>query len=240
MSDATSLSSSRNRASNKPRHSVHLGRTFRSIMFSPENGFASAFKIARRRARAKDLPIEGRAPIVFSALSGMSTMLLWLKLGGLVDVREMARNDFKWSYLLVAMILGLLLGIAVQRIWGWLGPRVIDRLHGESPGWQQRLIWGAASFPQILTLLVLLPVDLFVVGAGTFTTDRLDETYRTVWAALSISIELALVAWSVYLFARGISVATEMNRSRVLMATLVAVIVVGIVFAAPIVGPVLL
>jgi Yip1 domain len=240
MSDATSLPSSPTRASTKPRHSLHLGRTFRSLMFAPRAGFESAFKIARRRERAGDVPVEGRAPMLFSAVAGMSVMLLWLKFGGLVDVRDASRNDFKWSYLFVSLLLGLLLGIGVQRVWGWLGTRLVGRLRGETSGWQQRLIWGAAAFPQVVTLFVLLPLDLLIVGAGSFTTDRIDETYRTVWAALSISVSLALVAWSLYLFARGMAVATEMDRSRIALVTLIALITVGILFAAPIVGPVLL
>jgi hypothetical protein len=209
-------------------------------MFAPRSGFESAFKIARRRARAGDLPIEGHAPMMFSAIAGMSIMLLWLKFGGLLDFRDASRTDFKWSYLFVTLVVGLILGIVVQRVWGWLGTRLVGRLRGESSPWQQRLIWGAASFPQIVTLFVLLPLDLLIVGARSFTTDRIDETYRTVWAALSISVSLALVGWSIYLFARGIAAATEMDRSRVMLTTLIAVITLGVLFAAPIVGPVLL
>ena len=150
---------------------------------------------------------------------------------------------FKRSVLvasLVALLAGVLLGIAVQRAWGWVGARLIDALRAETSPWQQRLIWGAASFPQIVTLFVLLPLDLFIVGAGAFTTDRLNETYRTVWAAFSISISLALVLWSLYLFARGIAVATEMERSRVALSSLIAIILIGLVFATPILAPVLL
>jgi hypothetical protein len=240
MSDATSLSSGTTRAGTKPRHSLHLGRTFRSIMFAPGQGFASAFKIARRRARAGDLPIEGRAPMMFSAVAGMSVMLLWLKLGGLLDLRDSSRNDFKWSYLAASLLLGLLLGIGVQRAWGWVGVRLVRSMHGDTTSWQQRLIWGAAAFPQIVALLVLLPLDVILVGAGTFTTGRLDETYRTIWAALSISIAVALAGWSLFLLARGISVATEMDRSRVILMTLIAIVLIGVVFAAPIIGPVFL
>ena len=240
MSDATSLPSSRSRTTTKPRHSLHLGRTFRSIMFAPRQGFESAFKIARRRARAGDVPVEGHAPMMFSAFAGASVMLLWLKVGGLIDVRDATRSDFRWPYLVIALLVGVLLGIAVQRAWGWVGTRLIDALRAETSSWQQRLIWGAASFPQIVTLFVLLPLDLLIVGAGAFTTDRLNETYRTVWAAFSISISLALVLWSLYLFARGIAVATEMDRSRVALTSLIAIVLISLVFATPILAPVLL
>jgi hypothetical protein len=243
MSDASSLASRRTRAAAESRtrtDSLRLGRVFRSIVLAPRAGYEAAFKIGYRRAKAGAPVVEGRAPLVFSVAGGAAAMLLTVKVGGLIAFREVSSAEFRWSYLLMAVLIGGLVGGVAQRLWGIAAPRVVEGLRGSTSPWQMRLVWGASAFPQIAALIVLLPLDLALVGSKSFTTDRLVQSYETVWAALSISLSIALVVWSMYLFVRGIETATGLSMSRsVLLAVLGVVTLVGL-FALLVLAPVFL
>lgn len=195
-------------ATARQRSSAHLGNTLRSILMSPRKGFEGALATTRRRREVGVRPAEGLSAYVIAALGGTAAMLLWLKLGSLTGLRSVTSADFRWSFVVVAGVAGAVLFLLAQALWGVVG-RVAFRAGGRRiAAAELRLVWGAAAFPQVGVLLVLLPLDLLIVGAETFTSTRLSDPLATGWAAISIALSLSLALWSLYLFARGVEVAS--------------------------------
>jgi len=215
--------------------SADLGRTLRSIVLSPRRGFGSAIAAADKRASDGTRPAEGSTTYVLAALGGGAAVVLWLKLGGLLGARDISATEFRWSYLIVGLIAGALLGLVVQALWAYVAA-VSFRFGGrEIRPRDLRLVWGASAFPQILVFLVLLPLDLLIVGSETFTTTRLTDPLATGWAAISIALAVSLAVWSVYLFARGMQVAAgsgwgaSLAGAALAAASAVAVLLVVVV-----------
>lgn len=170
-------------------------------------------------------PAEGVAPYVLAALGGASLMLLWLKLGSLLGVRDVAAVEFRWSYLVVAAVAGAGLALIAQLVWGYLGAAASSRgAGGHPPARDLRVVWGASAFPQILGLALLLPLDLIIVGTDTFTSERLGDSLATAWAALSIALSFSLAVWSLFIFVRGVEVAASVSVVKALGITFVGVV----------------
>lgn len=150
-------------------------------------------------------------------------MLLWLKIGTLLGVRRISAADFRWGFLVVALLGGAVLALAGQGLWGLAGRAVTP----EATGAARRFVWGAAAAPQAFALIVLLPLDLLLVGSETFTATKLTDPLETGWAAMSIALSISAAAWSGYLFYRGIQVAGDL-RGPVAAAG----VVLGLVCAA--------
>jgi hypothetical protein len=202
--------------------SAQLGLTLRSVLLSPRAGFASVFASARRREQTGARPAEGVAPYVLAALGGMALMILWLKLGSLLSLREVAAADFRWSYLAVAAVAGALVALVTQLIWGYVGAAIVRAFGAHSPARDLRVAWGASAFPHVIALLVLLPLDLVIVGTDTFTSERLDDPLATGWAALSIAFSASLAVWSAFIFVRGVEVATSTPVVKAIAISFVA------------------
>src|SRR5687767_15699279 len=124
--------------------SAQLGLTLRSVLLDPKAGFTEAFRVARRREQTGARPIEGVAPYFLAALGGVALMLLWLKLGSLLGVRDVARVEFEWSYLVVAAIGGALLAVIAQFVWGAVGRVAVRALGGDTPARDLRVGWCAS------------------------------------------------------------------------------------------------
>ncbi|HEV3472377.1 MAG TPA: hypothetical protein VG408_04120 [Actinomycetota bacterium] len=197
---------------------------------SPTAGFQGALHQKDRRARKGTRPAEGTAPYILAFLGGAAAMLLWLKVGSLLGAREVAASDFRWSYVVVSCIGAGVLALVAQTLYGWIG-RVAVTEAGSS---DLRLIWGAAAFPQVITLVMLLPLDLVLVGSDTFTSTRLTDPLETGWAALSIALTFSVAAWSVFLFYRGLTVVSDAAAGRV-----IAGVVLGVASAALVAAPVI-
>ncbi len=207
---------------------TRLGSTLRSILLRPEDGFAGAIEIANERARDDATPDEGYAPTVLTALGGASLMATWLKVGGMLDRRQVPAEDFSWLNLGLALALGSILALIALFLWGRVGPITYGAMHARASRRDLRIVWGAAWFPQVLGGFILLPLDLLIVGPGSFTTDSLGDSLSTAWAAFSIAIALALVFWSLYLFVKGTEVAADVRVGR----STVGVAVGGLCLAA--------
>lgn len=222
--------------------SARLGLTLRSVLLSPRAGFAAALSNAERRARAGRRPAEGVAPIVLSALGGASVALLWLKVGALLGVREVCNPSYLAGYIVATAVLGGLLALIAQSVWGLIGPPIGGSLSGGSPErYELRLIWGASAFPQVFALVLLLPLDLLIVGQDTFTTTELVDPVSTAWAAFSIALGVSALVWSLFLLFRGVGSATELSGGRAVLcaagAVLSVVLVLGALVAATLLIP---
>lgn len=158
-------------------------------------------------------------------------MLLWLKLGALFGWREVAASQFRWSYLIAVVVVGALLALIAQLMWGYVGAAALRRLGGDAFARDLRTVWGASDLPQVFALLLLLPLDLLIVGSDTFTSERLDDPLATAWAALSIAFAASLVVWTIYIFVRGVEVAGSLGWLKA-----VGVSFLGIVCSAIVVG----
>ena len=222
--------------------SARLGLTLRSVLLSPRAGFAAALSNADRRARAGRRPAEGVTPVVLSALGGAAVALLWLKIGALLGVREVCNASYLAGYIAASAVLGAVLALIAQSVWGLLGPRLSDVLQGEPPErYQLRLVWGASAFPQVFALLFLLPLDLLIVGQDTFTTTELVDPVSTAWAAFSIALGVSALVWSFFLLVRGVGSATDLTGVRAVAcaggAVLSVALVVGALWAATLLIP---
>ena len=215
--------------------SARLGLTLRSVILSPRDGYAAAKRTGERRARAGERLPEGFAPYVLSLAGGAAFMCLWLKLGALAGWRDARVARFDAGVIVAALLFGTVISLTGQVLWGVLGPKLIARLGGEARPRDLRLGWGAAFFPSV-AVLALLPLDLMIVGRGVFSVDPLADPIATAWAAVSIAVGVALLAWSAWLFLRGVQVASALRMRWALVAAFGA----AVCAAAPVGGLVLL
>jgi hypothetical protein len=227
------------RAASRSAASAQLGGTLRSILVSPQEGFRAAFASADKRQRFGARVPEGAASFVIGACGGAALMFLWLKLGGLLNLRSMAPADFRWSYVFVAAFGGALLGLIAQIVWGSIGRIVLGRMEAPTTPARMRLSWGASALPQVFALLVLFPLDVLITGRALFTGERISASFPAVWAALSVAISVSLAAWSGYLFWRGVqtgSGATAAHTGIALLAAAGCLVVVVAAFLVAAVG----
>ena len=211
------------------RSSARLGLVLRSVILTPTDGFEAAKKAADRRERAAQRPAEGFTPYVLAAIGGAATLLLWLKLGALVELREASRASFRPMYLVGAVLLGAILGLLAQFVWGWLGPALFGT-RDPAARRSMRIAWGLAALPQIVALGVLFPLDLAIVGPESFTTTGLPDSVSTAWAAASIALSVAFAVWAVRLFYTGVRVMVESGRWRAVGGLLVAGGLIAVAF----------
>jgi hypothetical protein len=220
------------RAATRP--SARLGLTLRAILLTPAEGFQAAVRAADRRERAAQRPAEGVFPYVLAAAGGAAFFLLWLKIGALAGLRDASLESYRAEYLTASVVAGGVLGVVAQYVWGAVGARTLGR--PRSSARNLRLVWGAAAFPQLFSLLILLPLDLLIVGPEAFTSDQLGDPLATAWAALSIALGVALGVWTAYLFIRGVSVTVSTGRGRTAVAAVSALLVTLVLFAPVIVS----
>lgn len=222
MSDAVSRPSIRS--------SARVGLILRAVILMPAEGFDAAAKAAERRARAGQRPAEGVTPYVLAAVGGAALLLVWLKLGALVELREAPSQDFRPVYLAIVVVLGGLLGLAGQFAWGWIGPALLGS-SGEPARRTMRIVWGLAALPQVIVMAILLPLDIAIVGPQSFTTGGLPDPVSTAWAAASIAISAAAAVWSVWLFFTGLHAAFGSGRWRALRGLVTGGLLVLALFA---------
>lgn len=212
------------RAPERSRSSARLGLTVRSILLAPSEGFEAAAAAVERRARAGRRPIEGFSTYLLSGIGGAALASLWLKVGALLKLRQVCTNEYIVSFIVLSFVLGAVLAWIAQLLWGGVGPALVRSLHGETSRSEMRFLWGASALPQVFVLLILLPLDLVLVGTGTFTTQPLQESLSTAWAALSIALAVSLAVWSLYLFFRGFQVVSGVSARRSLAGLGVAIL----------------
>lgn len=210
---------------------ARLGSSIRAILVAPREGFRSAMAAVDRRIRLGRRPAEGVGPYVLAAVGGAALMLLWLKVGGLLDLRSVDAADFRWGYLVASLFAGALLGLMGQFLWGGLGRAVIARFTDGAKAHDLRLVWGAAALPQTVAFMVLLPLDLLIVGRHSFTTERLSDPVATAWAALSVALAVSLAVWSAWIFLRGVEVAAGTNLARAAVGIAVALVCLMVALA---------
>ena len=215
------------RPTERSRGSARLGLTLRSILLTPGHGFEAAARAAERRARAGRRPIEGFSTYLLSGIGGAALASLWLKVGALLKLRAVCTTDRIAAFIAASFVLGALLAWLAHALWGFVGARAVSALRGDTSSSEMRLVWGAAALPQAFVMLILLPLDLVLVGTSTFTTQPLDESLATAWAALSIALALSLAVWSLYLFVRGLQVVAGLSVKRALVGLAVAVLCFG-------------
>ena len=170
---------------------------------------------------------------MLAALGGAALALLWLKLGALLGVREVCSPVYLTGYIATAGVLGAVLALAAQALWGLAGPRSLAALRGERPEHHDmRLVWGASAFPQVLALFVLLPLDLLIVGRDSFTTAELTDPVSTAWAAFSIALGVSALVWTLFLLVRGVQVASGLTGTRAVAGAAGALFSLAIVVGA--------
>jgi hypothetical protein len=217
-------------ASTRSRSSARLGLVLRAVILMPTEGFDAASRAADRRERAGQRPAEGLTPYVLAATGGAALFLLWLKLGALLELRDAPSASFRPAYLAGVVVLGAALGLFGQLIWGRLGARLFG-VSGTSARRSMRIVWGLAQLPQVAALLVLFPLDIAVVGPQSFTTSGLPDSVSTAWAAASIALSVAVGAWTVFLFFKGMQVTVETGKWRAAVGLLAGGLLVSALYA---------
>ena len=215
-----------------PTRSATLGRRLRSVLVAPAAGFEAATSAADRRARAGESLSEGLTPYVLAIVGGASLMIGWLKLGGLLGGRDVDPTQFGYTELVFALVTGAVLAMLGQAVFGVVAPPVTRALGGGLSGRDARIVWGAAAFPQVGTVLVLLPLDLIIVGPEIFATTKPGDSVATGWASISIAVGLLMAVWSISLFTRGVQVVAHLGLLRAIGAVIVAATCLSLVIAA--------
>lgn len=241
----SSARSTRPRPADKVRASAasaRLGLTLRSILVRPRDGLAAAIEAAAVRERSGVALAEGWSPYVLAAIGGSSLMLLWLKLGGLLELRNSASvwqavkpsggEDYRWALLVAAVLLGALLSVCAQFVWSVLGRAVMPALGGSARARDLRIVWGASALPQIFVVLLLLPLDALIAGSSAFTTEPVDDPVKLGWTALSVALGLSLAVWSLFLFVRGVEIAADVGTGRAAIGAIFATACLVVVVAA--------
>ena len=201
---------------------AHLGATLRSVLIAPTAGFESALRAAERRARVGANPAEGIAPYFLSAAGGATLFLLWLKVSALLGMREGSAFTYRWNFVLAAAFAGAVFALASQFVWSVAGDRLSGAVGSEAAGRDLRLVWGAALFPQVISLVLLLPFDLVIVGPSSFTDARPEDPVSAAWASLSVALGVALAIWSLALLVKGIQTAARSSLGVALVLTTMA------------------
>lgn len=214
------------------RSSASLGRSLRSVLVAPSDGFLATISAAQRKERAGESLPEGFSPYVLALTGGAALMILWLKVGGLFGGREVGPAQFGAAELAFALVTGAVLAVLGQSVWGVMAPFVVRGLRGSIGAREARIVWGAAVFPQVLTLMVLLPLDLIIVGPEIFATTRPGDSLATGWAAISVALCLLLGGWSLSLFVRGLQVVAKLDLIRAIGVVAVAGACLSLVTAA--------
>ena len=212
------------RARRGSHRSAHLGSTLRTVMLHPSRGFAEVLAVTEQRRDEGFRTPEGVAPTVLAALGGAALMTIWLKLGGLLELRSYPAEDFRWAFLFVAMGVAAVAGVLAQLMWSVLAALVARRLGRRADQAELRTVWGAAAFPLSFALFPILVLDVILVGPSMFTTERITDPIARGWASVSIAIGAALVVWWLFLLLRGFAAATGFRALRAVPAVLVALL----------------
>ena len=175
---------------------------------------------------------EGVTPFVLSLLGGASLSLLWLKIGALMGLREVCDASLITGYVVAAGVLGGVLMLVGQALWGAIGPRTARALGSDATPASSRVVWGLAATPLVVALVILLPLDVLIVGNGTFTTDRLADPLATLWAALSIAVWLSAAVFSLYLLMRGFQAQTKLSSGRAWLGALAPCLCLALIVSA--------
>jgi Yip1 domain len=214
------------------RASARIGLILRSVLAHPRTGFEAAMQAERRRARTGAGPVGRASRLFFSLAGGVSGMVLWLKVAGMAELREPAPRGYSWTLVVFALALGALVAPGAQILWSVIAARAAALWGGEARPQDLRVTWGIAAFPQLVTVLVLLPLDLLFLGTDVFAARPLGDSLGTVWASVSIAFALAIGVWSALLLFSGVQVVTGLGRWRSLGVLLLAVVSVAIVAGA--------
>lgn len=209
----------------------------RSLSIAPAEGFEAALRSADQRERRGEIPPEGYFPYVLALIGGVSAVLLWLKVSALVGLRPDSALTYRWGFLVAAALVGAIVGLASQALFGMIAARTPALSSGGVKPSDARLVWGASAGPQIFAVAVLLPLDLLIAGPVSFTSARPPDSLAAGWAALSVSLGLALAIWSAVIFLRGMAAIGRSGTLRsaaglVLAVLCSAVIVAGFRFGA--------
>jgi hypothetical protein len=215
-----------------PRSSAHLGLALRRVLLNPAAGFDAMLAARKRRERTGAGLSEGVAPYVFSATGGATAMLLWLKLGGLMGLRQIAPEEVSPLSLLASLVMGAVVMLVAQSSWAWIGGRARGRDGDRAGSADLRMLWGVAAFPQVGSLLLLFPLDILIGGPAAYGTTRPPDPVAQGWAAISIAFGVALAAWSLYLFFAGLRTATDGDARTTGGLLLVALLCVAATVAA--------
>ncbi|MDQ4024731.1 MAG: hypothetical protein M3217_04465 [Actinomycetota bacterium] len=203
------------------RGPADFGATVRDVLLSPATGFVTAL-------RRVEVSAEGASTYVLGALGGASALLLWLKVSGLLGIREFAARDFEWSFFVVSLVLAALVSVAAQVAWSFLAPRAGGPDAGSPRSF--RAVWALSGFPLLPALFVLLPLDVLFVGSRAFTTEAVGDSVSTAWVALSTAASVSLGIWAAYVFVRGTHAAARTAPPKT-----AAVVALGAAVAAAIV-----
>ena len=159
-------------------------------------------------------------------------MIGWLKIGGLLGGRDVDPTQFGSAELVFALTTGAALAMLGQAVFGVVAPLVARAFGGALAGRDTRVVWGASAFPQVFTVLVLLPLDLIIVGPEIFATTKPGDSLATGWAAISLALGLLITVWSLSLFVRGMQVVAHLDLVHAIGAVVVAGACLSLVIVA--------
>ena len=212
-----------------------LGRLFRLGLTQPKAAFTIALKESDEGRGSSEGAEASPAVLIVGSASGASLLLLWLKVKALFELTD-TTCDFRWSYLIFSLVLGAGLAVPAQLLWGPAGSFVVRLLGGDVQGRRLRLAWSGAAVPQMVALILLLPVDLLLVGTSAFTTQPVSDPLLSAWRGGSVALGIGLALWSLWLFVRGVEAASSVSVGRAVLAAAVGAACLALVVGVFIFG----
>ena len=166
-----------------------------------------------------------------AALAGAFLLLAFLKMRSLIGFREIDPQDFKWEVFAGAMATGALAGVIGHYLFGLAARPVTSKGEAGMSSRRLRLVTSLASVPVAFGFVLLVVLDVVIAGRDAYSAIE-DDTLVTAWTAGSLVLCVALIAWSAYLFAQGLSVAARVGTRRSIMVGALGVLCV--LLAAPV------
>ena len=198
------------------------------MLVSPRRGFKRALEIDRTTKGSRTGAVLVSLP---AALAGAFLLLAFLKVRSLIGFREIDPQDFKWEVFAGALATGALAGVIGHYLFGLAARPMVSSGEGGTTPRSLRLVASLASVPVALGFVLLLLLDVVIAGRDAYSAIE-DDTLVTAWTAGSLVLCAALIGWSAYLFAQGLSVATRAGTRRSIMVGVLGVFCVLV--AAPV------
>ena len=190
----------------------------RTVLVSPRKGFQALV----RADRASSSETGPQAPVLYllAAVGGAAFLLLYFKVRSVFNIWNAENIEFEAGPFATLLAIGAVVALVAR----WLYSRVVPFVAKDASARKLRVVWSGAAFPLLFLLAIVLPLDLLITGTGSFTRDWSGST-ATAWAGASTALSLALLLWSLTLFAVGLMGTHKWKPSKAALLSFVSLAV---------------
>ena len=160
--------------------------------------------------------------LILAALGGAFLMLLFLKVRGVIGFEGVSLSEFKWLHVFAAFVAGAIVAGIAHYLFGMLTPTLLPEAAKNGGSRDLRTVWGLAALPAAVTFAVFALLDVFIGGPDVYLTPRDGDSLVVGWSIGSLVLALAVTAWSLVIFYKGLSVIGGARVTRSVVITAVA------------------